>query len=71
MSLGREDALDTILQLALNGLAVGCVYGLVALGFVLIYKATDAPRERCPTGESRMFASARTSREERTSAASP
>ena len=33
--------LDTILQLALNGLAVGCIYGLVALGFVLIYKATE------------------------------
>jgi branched-chain amino acid transport system permease protein len=27
--------------LALNGLAVGCIYGLVALGFVLIYKATE------------------------------
>jgi len=25
----------------LNGLAVGCIYGLVALGFVLIYKATE------------------------------
>src|SRR5258705_6061370 len=33
--------LDTILQLLLNGLAVGCIYGLVALGFVLIYKATE------------------------------
>ena len=33
--------MDTILQLALNGLAVGCIYGLVALGFVLIYKATE------------------------------
>ena len=33
--------LDTILQLVLNGLAVGCIYGLVALGFVLIYKATE------------------------------
>jgi branched-chain amino acid transport system permease protein len=33
--------LDIILQLALNGLAVGCIYGLVALGFVLIYKATE------------------------------
>ncbi|HEU5188744.1 MAG TPA: branched-chain amino acid ABC transporter permease [Methylomirabilota bacterium] len=33
--------LETILQLALNGLAVGCIYGLVALGFVLIYKATE------------------------------
>ena len=24
-----------------SGLATGCVYALVALGFVLIYKATD------------------------------
>jgi branched-chain amino acid transport system permease protein len=29
------------LQLALSGLAIGCVYALVALGFVLIYKATE------------------------------
>ena len=29
------------MQLVLNGLAVGCIYGLVALGFVLIYKATE------------------------------
>jgi branched-chain amino acid transport system permease protein len=36
-----EGGLDTILQLVLNGLAVGCIYGLVALGFVLIYKATE------------------------------
>src|SRR6266853_966783 len=36
---GRQ--LDVILQLALNGLAVGCIYGLVALGFVLIYRATE------------------------------
>ncbi|HYM30217.1 MAG TPA: branched-chain amino acid ABC transporter permease [Candidatus Cybelea sp.] len=28
-------------QLLINGLAVGCIYGLVALGFVLIYKATE------------------------------
>lgn len=27
-------------QLVLSGIAIGCVYGLVALGFVLIYKAT-------------------------------
>jgi branched-chain amino acid transport system permease protein len=33
--------LDIVLQLVLNGLAVGCIYGLVALGFVLIYKATE------------------------------
>jgi branched-chain amino acid transport system permease protein len=33
--------MDTIVQLVLNGLAVGCIYGLVALGFVLIYKTTE------------------------------
>lgn len=31
-----------VLQLFISGLANGCVYGLVALGFVLIYKATEA-----------------------------
>ena len=31
-----------IVQLLLGGIATGCVYGLVALGFVLIYKATEA-----------------------------
>ena len=30
------------LQLILSGHANGCVYGLIALGFVLIYKATEA-----------------------------
>jgi branched-chain amino acid transport system permease protein len=34
-------ALEIFLQLLLSGLAVGCIYGLVALGFVLIYKATE------------------------------
>jgi branched-chain amino acid transport system permease protein len=29
------------LQLALSGLAMGCVLGLIALGFTLIYKATE------------------------------
>ena len=29
------------LQLALSGIAIGCVYALVTLGFVLIYKATE------------------------------
>jgi branched-chain amino acid transport system permease protein len=29
------------LQLILSGIAQGCIYGLVALGFVLIYKATE------------------------------
>jgi len=31
-----------LLQLLISGLANGCVYGLIALGFVLIYKATEA-----------------------------
>ena len=30
-----------MLNLLINGVAQGCVYGLVALGFVLIYKATE------------------------------
>ncbi|MCC5988426.1 MAG: branched-chain amino acid ABC transporter permease [Pararhodobacter sp.] len=30
------------MQLLISGLANGCVYGLIALGFVLIYKATEA-----------------------------
>ncbi len=29
------------LQQSLNGFATGCIYGLVALGFVLIYKASE------------------------------
>lgn len=35
-----EDA-ARMLQLAVNGGASGCIYGLIALGFVLIYKATE------------------------------
>ena len=31
-----------IAQLLLGGIASGCIYGLVALGFVLIYKATES-----------------------------
>jgi branched-chain amino acid transport system permease protein len=30
-----------ILQLSISGVAQGCIYGLIALGFVLIYKATE------------------------------
>ncbi|CUH67577.1 LIV-I protein H [Thalassovita gelatinovora] len=30
-----------LIQLIIGGIASGCVYGLVALGFVLIYKATE------------------------------
>lgn len=36
----RSDRLE-ILQLIVSGLANGSVYGLIALGFVLIYKATE------------------------------
>ncbi len=32
---------DDIIYLAVTGLAQGCAYGLIALGFVLIYKATE------------------------------
>ena len=28
-------------QQIVNGLAMGCIYALVAVGFVLIYKATE------------------------------
>ncbi len=31
-----------ILQLLVSGIANGCIYGLLALGFVLIYKASEA-----------------------------
>ncbi|MBV8871009.1 MAG: branched-chain amino acid ABC transporter permease, partial [Acetobacteraceae bacterium] len=30
-----------LLQLVINGAASGCIYGIIALGFVLIYKATE------------------------------
>ena len=30
-----------VLQLLVSGVSLGCVYGLIALGFVLIYKATE------------------------------
>jgi branched-chain amino acid transport system permease protein len=30
-----------VLQLVINGAAGGCIYGVIALGFVLIYKATE------------------------------
>ena len=31
----------SLIQLLIDGIASGCIYGLVALGFVLIYKATE------------------------------
>ncbi|MXW06774.1 MAG: branched-chain amino acid ABC transporter permease [Gammaproteobacteria bacterium] len=33
--------METFFQLLISGIAQGCVYGLVAIGFVLIYKATE------------------------------
>ena len=30
-----------LLQLVISGIAQGCIYGLIAMGFVLIYKATE------------------------------
>jgi branched-chain amino acid transport system permease protein len=30
-----------VIQLLISGVAQGCIYGLIALGFVLIYKATE------------------------------
>ena len=32
--------MEIALQVVINGLAQGCIYALVALGFVLIYKTT-------------------------------
>src|ERR1700716_422780 len=42
--LGRPPSVEDaarLLQLVVNGAAAGCIYGLIALGFVLIYKATE------------------------------
>ncbi len=33
--------MSQIVQLLVSGVAQGCIYGLIALGFVLIYKATE------------------------------
>ena len=38
--LGLEVKLE-LTQILISGLSQGCVYGLIALGFVLIYKATE------------------------------
>jgi branched-chain amino acid transport system permease protein len=37
----REGDSVQVLQLLISGIAQGCIYGLIALGFVLIYKATE------------------------------
>jgi len=42
----KDDRQETkrlqVLQVLVSGIAQGCIYGLIALGFVLIYKATEA-----------------------------
>ena len=37
----RKGVLVQFVQLLVSGIAQGCIYGLIALGFVLIYKATE------------------------------
>jgi branched-chain amino acid transport system permease protein len=37
----RSGGFLQVLQLVISGIAQGCIYGLIALGFVLIYKATE------------------------------
>src|ERR1700709_2875134 len=44
--------LDFVQQLV-SGIALGCVYGLIALGFVLVYKATDVVN--CAQGDLMML----------------
>src|SRR5262249_6485059 len=40
-SKGRASMIETLASQVVSGLATGCIYALVALGFVLIFKATD------------------------------
>jgi branched-chain amino acid transport system permease protein len=37
----KQETCVQLLQLLISGAAQGCIYGLIALGFVLIYKATE------------------------------
>ena len=37
----RASMIETLASQVVSGLATGCIYALVALGFVLIFKATD------------------------------
>ena len=41
MSRESKDDFLQLVQLLISGVAQGCIYGLIALGFVLIYKATE------------------------------
>src|SRR5512139_4256553 len=43
-TLGRHAPranVTAFLQLLISGISLGCIYALIALGFVLIYKATE------------------------------
>ena len=35
------DILTGLMQESISGVALGCIYALIALGFTLIYKATE------------------------------
>ena len=35
------DILAGLMQETISGVALGCIYALIALGFTLIYKATE------------------------------
>src|SRR5512146_335435 len=37
----EEGVMDFFLQLTINGLVVGSIYGLVAMGFVIIFKSSS------------------------------
>lgn len=41
VSRAQKDTFLQLVQLLISGIAQGCIYGLIALGFVLIYKATE------------------------------
>src|SRR5882672_2980703 len=40
--MGMSEQLEFAWALLLNGISIGLMYSLIALGFVLVYKATDA-----------------------------
>jgi branched-chain amino acid transport system permease protein len=37
----QDERVTAFLQLLISGISLGCIYALIALGFVLIYKATE------------------------------
>src|SRR6476659_1152822 len=40
-ALQSNARVTAFLQLLISGISLGCIYALIALGFVLIYKATE------------------------------